>query len=719
MSKTTRNVTRRFILLLFLAGSCAILTRGWAEESLPVLVRTFQPKTERVPLIVQDSANGKISLEWVKLHGEIKDDQESDTIMLKFDDSSESSQCDSFPGQLWIAALASAMAWQEPWQSEQWTVTEIPHGDASVNGAALGVAFIAATAGLDYPQDTIVLGRLNPDGSLGFVPHTYDQMTFAAKSGIKRVVIPHLQQFEISDEGSTVTMTDLTEKLGIECVPVDDLTEAVEVVLHRSLPTPPAIKGSTYYSPALLSNLELRCQTELNRLHPGPSLWPRNPAKLDFLPLEQQILWRRLFRTYDTGTDAFSAGQLYVAYQFLREANAELMGLQKISPDQKDFNYQGYEARANSIRQQMVTVMTKPAIDHNELQSALVLCEESEWIHRLNASVEEAQMLARQVFSERSDATHQQKSIARAFLVSAVEEAEYQMTESNFYQECHSLFVRKEEIPVFNRATLLLNRLIPAELGVSETFLSGLKSQTNKVGESILYDPELFSFEHVLQDAKTRCNPKDTALSDPIQKVDANPTNIGFFPGPGYSISQSSLPLPTSRNLSDAALCLNWVNDYCEAAMLNQKYLYLSGSFDPSRFEWHVEHRATLQKMLQVAEYGARRGILFAQSVGADTSVLDLIYESASSLRASKDDNLCLEGLRQYWRCALLGEVCWHLGFIPQATAIKSEDSTVTTDSNEVPNPISGRLKLSQGDPVSNPILPLATNYIQAIRTPP
>ncbi|MBV9463984.1 MAG: hypothetical protein JO317_07120, partial [Verrucomicrobiae bacterium] len=144
---------------------------------------------------------------------------------------------------------------------------------------------------------------------------------------------------------------------------------------------------------------------------------------------------------------------------------------------------------------------------------------------------------------------------------------------------------------------------------------------------------------------------------------------VGFAPGAVYSPPKPPAPPPSAPKLSDTTRCLRWVNDYCQLSALELKYLRLGGAFDPASLQWKIQNRGALQSMLQSAEIGARRGMAMAEKVGVPAAMLGLIDENASALAASSDDEDRLEALRQYWRCALLGNLAWQLG--SPAAAVK------------------------------------------------
>ncbi|MDD5260782.1 MAG: hypothetical protein PHD76_02940 [Methylacidiphilales bacterium] len=668
------------IILIPLA--CFWMTPCWGE-TLPVLAKSFRSTDQKIPLILYQSANGKMALEWVKLRWENLADSANgnSALQFQFDLQGENASFDSFRSQLWVSALASAIAWQQPWLGAKWTVTEVPQGEVSGNGAALGIALMATASDSVYPQNTVVLGRLNPDGSFGSVRHLASRVEAAAAAGIKRVVIPNLQRFETTEQGEAVNIPALAEKLGLECVLVDDLNEATEVLLHKKLPVASSLQYSPRYPEKLFGMLDAKVRIELDQLNGQSKTWPRSNSQLSALPLPEQILWSKVFQNYDMGIDAYHAGQLYAARDLMRQAHAYTRAVSEIKGGGNKFDYATFDLRANAVREKMVDRLSKPLIDKNELQSALVLAEENDWIYRLNASVQGAQIIARQAFASRSDATPRQQALAQTLLVCAVKVGEYQMEDKSFYSECYQLIAAKGEVPVYNRASILLPQLLPAKLGTAELFILGLESHATQLGESLLFDARLSSFVRVLKDSKTTWEQQQQAAAHQKRKDQPSLVKVGFTPGDGYDTPKAPVPpLPVS-SLSDAARCLSWVNEYCEIAMLDQKYLHLGGSFDANTFEWKVADRVALENMLQFADLGARRGISFAESAGLDTSILVLIYEAGSNLRASEDNNLRLEGLRQYWRCALLGSMCGQLSFASRATVFAPDPAPILVSS--------------------------------------
>jgi len=192
-------------------------------------------------------------------------------------------------------------------------------------------------------------------------------------------------------------------------------------------------------------------------------------------------------------------------------------------------------------------------------------------------------------------------------------------------------------------------------------------------------------------DTKAGDKDKDGKKVDVTNAVKLNTNGAGapvFDPGDTFKPPHTELaPTIAAKKISDAALCLIWVNNDCEIATLDEKYLRLNGTIDQATHEWHVTDRAKLDSLLQSAEAGARQGIAFAQKAEVDPSVLAMIYERGSYLRIQTDDASALEALRQYWRCALLGNMCWQLAHAHKAQPVdlSKEDAPddKTTDKNK------------------------------------
>jgi hypothetical protein len=169
--------------------------------------------------------------------------------------------------------------------------------------------------------------------------------------------------------------------------------------------------------------------------------------------------------------------------------------------------------------------------------------------------------------------------------------------------------------------------------------------------------------------------------------------SIGFDPGNTFAPPHTMLaPSVPEKKISDVAACLIWVNHDCEISTLDEKYLWLNGTVDPVTHEWHAKDRAKLDALVQAAELGARHGIAFAAKAEMDPAVLTLIYERASHDRSQGDDMTALEALRNYWRCALLGNMCWQLAHTRKAEPVDlgttpPVDGGTKSDQTNTPTP--------------------------------
>ncbi|MFQ3671223.1 MAG: hypothetical protein SNJ84_07170, partial [Verrucomicrobiia bacterium] len=661
---------------LVMLATAGFLSGVWGEgvwravgQELEKSEAPFEVKVPVVGSAVEGEAFevGSIGLGWTGKTGS------PGTEAVRFELTGSAEEAPTLRADLWIAALSSALVWQQTWQGVTWKVSGVPGFDTAGNSAALGVGMIAAASGTPYPDRTVVLGGLNPDGSLGLVAGLNRRLEAAAKAGIRRAVIPKIQTMDYSG-GRGVNIPNLANRLGLECVPVETLYEAVEIVLGRKMPDLPKLAEPPPLGAAALSVAQERATQERARVEADRRTWPREGALPRTASVVERALWSRVFAAQRSGEAAFAAGQPAVAFERFRAVNGMTRGLNGILAARRDFKFPAAEIEANGLRQVMTRRLVRPTIDKNELQSALVLAEEADWLYGQNARLEGALIVARQAFGPRSEATAEQRQVAQELLAANLARAAYELRDGTFLTTIYFAMDNRRTIPVYDRATLWLRQLTPAQLALSEFLNLGLRARASELRESLIFDPRLASYARVLRDAKRSWEQQEAMrererrrreLAENPESTPANYQSIGFTPGPAYGPPRAPEAPAAPRSLSDAASAMAWANDYCEVAMLEQQYLRLGGAFDMEKLEWNIRNKEALGAMLATADQLAKRGIMAAVQVGADPTILTIIHQNATSLRAEPDATSQLEALRQYWRCALLGNMAWQLGSGP------------------------------------------------------
>jgi hypothetical protein len=607
-----------------------------------------------------------------------------------------------FTAQLWSASLASALAWQQPWSGARWKVFDTPASDGSGIDAALAVGMISTSARRLYPKDTVVIGSLNPDGSLGAVSRLTERIDAAAAAGMKRVIIPGVQRFDTDSSGQVVNVVRHATEEHMECVPVDNLVEATETTMNDPLPDSTVDGSPPKYTSGAAAYIDGYAQREQAELTDGLRFAPKE-ADLENYPLRLAAIWRQIFAEADAGRQAYRAGQVYVAYRLFAEANGRMHGVNALGRqnEKEMFDVKAALAASDDLRHQLHDLMSPPSIDKGELESAVLVAEMADWAYGVDASLEGAQLVTKQAFSQRSDATPAQQTRAREEILFAIEEAKYLLNQADFYQGLLDRVGDNNPIPVDENAEHLLPQLIPAQLATAQLFTDGILPHANEMRDGLLFDPRLVAYVNVLRETKsawdarqrrkemeeesggadavsTGSAPADGGKTPDTSTLNAtklNPTttgtNVEFDPNGTYAPPHTLLaPSAPVKKTSDTAACLIWVNHDCEIATLDEKYLWLGGTVDPVTHEWHAKDRVKLDALLQAAELGARHGIAFAAKAEMDPSVLAMIYERASHDRLQGDDATALEALRNYWRCALLGNMCWQLAHTRKAQPV-------------------------------------------------
>lgn len=667
-------------------------------------IETEQP----IPLAYLSPDGKTVSCSLIKVHwSPAPSTSVDDAATLALDIPADKPGAATFTAQFWNASLAGSLAWQKPWQGAHWKIMDTPVTDGTGIDAGLAVGMIATSARRPYPKDTLVIGSLHPDSSLGKVSRLADRLDAASKAGITRVIIPKVEEFEIEAGGNTVNILHHAEELNLKCVPVDTIVEAIEVTMNDPLPDPPTGSGPPKYTADVSSYIDGFAQREQTEAASGLLYAPKE-AQLAQYPPRQGVVWKQVFAEMRQGQEAYKAGQVYTAYRLLARANSRIRGLNAVGTDQAPtFDVKAALATSDQLQAQLHYLMTPPTIDRSELESAMLIAEMADWAYEIEALLEGSELVTKQAFSQRSDATAAERDRAREAILSANEEAKYLLQGADFFTGLLPHLGDPNPLPANSNAMNLLPQLIPAQLASAQVFADGIRPQVNDMRVMMLFDPRLAAYVNVLLKEKSQFDARErrrlnaqlnaaetnaasnvvvnstaatnaattnTAPDTGTPLVATNNAQVGFDPGsmyaPPHTEVEGTSDVDSQKKTSEVAQCLIWVNTDCEIATLDQKYLRLDGMTDPATHEWHLKDRAQLDALLQSAESGALQGAAFAQQAEVNSSIFGMIYERANYLRLHGDDSNGLAGLRNYWRCALLGNMCWQLAHTRKAAAV-------------------------------------------------
>lgn len=650
----------------------------------PLVLSSIETE-QGVPLAILSPDGKTASCATVRLHWNPRQDvaANDDPTSFDLDIAADAPGASIFIAQLWNASLASSVAWQEPWQGARWKVLDTPSTDGTGIDAALAVGMIATSARRPYPKTTLVIGSLEPDGSLGAVSRMAERLDAAATAGITKVIIPSVQRFDLDSSGQVLNIVRHATDLHLECVPADNLVEATEAVMNDPLPDVTLGSASPKYTNDVSSYIDDFAHREQNDMKSDLAFAPKESELGKYAP-RIAALWKSIYADNEAGQQAYQAGQVYTAYRLFARANGRMHGANAlVGQNRISFNVKSALADTDTLLARVHDLVSPPSIDKGELESAVLVAEMSDWAYDIRAELEGAELVTKQAFSQRTDATETEKDRARETILFADEEARYLLNGADFYTGLLS-HVANNPIPVDENAAHLLPQLIPAQLATAQIFTEGIRPRANDLRDGLLFDPRLVAYISVLRETKAAWDARQrrkaieaptapVALpADASTKLNASAaTDVGFDPGSTYTPPHNVLVATgPAKKLSDVAACLIWVNNDCEIATLDEKYLRLNGTVDASTHEWHLKDRAKLDALLQAAEIGARQGISFAEKAEVDTSVLDMIYERASQLRIAGDDISALDALRNYWRCALIGNMCWQLAHAHKAQPV-------------------------------------------------
>jgi hypothetical protein len=660
----------------------------------PLVLSTIETEQE-IPLAILLPDGKTAKCVPIRLHWNSQPDvgPNDDAASFTLDLPADNPAAPLFTAQLWNASLASALAWQEPWEGARWKVLQTPVTDGTGIDAALAVGMIATSARRPYPPKTVVIGHLNPDGSLGPVSHLLERLDAAADAGMTRAIIPSVQRFDTDASGQVVNIVRHAADLHLECVPVDDLIAATETTMNDPLPDTAVLDTSVpKYSNEVATYIDDFAHREQAEAAGGLQYAPKQ-ADLATYPPRLAAIWKSIYADYDAGQEAYRAGQVYVAYQLFTRANGRMNGANALAGQSRaSFDVKSALAESQDLHDHLQILMNPPSIDQSNLESAVLVAEMADWAYDIDAQLEGSQLVTKQTFSQRSDATDAEKDRAREAILFANEQCKYLLTQADFYTGLLDHLSKNNPVTVDENAAHLLPQLIPAQLATARSFTDGIRA--TDLRDALLFDPRLVAYVNVLRQVKSDWDSHQRKKENDAQddttssaaaagsapastnaapiKLNSNAPDsaVGFNPGDTYKPPHTEVVAADAKKISDVALCLIWANHDCEIATLDEKYLRLNGTIDPATRDWHVKDPAKLDSLLQMADIGARHGIAFAAKAEIDPSILAMIYERAAHERIENDDVSGLDSLRNYWRCALLGNVCWQLAHTPKAQPV-------------------------------------------------
>ncbi len=121
-------------------------------------------------------------------------------------------------------------------------------------------------------------------------------------------------------------------------------------------------------------------------------------------PPRLAAIWKSAYTDENAGQQAYRAGQVYVAYRLFERANGSMSGANALAGQNRAaFDVKAALTESDDLRNHLHTLMNPPSIDKGELQSAVLVAEMADWAYEIDASLEGAQLVTKQTFSQRSD----------------------------------------------------------------------------------------------------------------------------------------------------------------------------------------------------------------------------------------------------------------------------------------------------------------------------
>jgi len=537
----------------------------------------------------------------------------------------------------WMAAMVASLELNIPLADGTFEIEARGRIDGPSAGAAFATGLICLLQGVRFPGDLALTGSLGPDGSIGPVDGIPQKLAAARAAGLRRVIVPACQPVAKDERGKDVNLADRARELGIEILFAGDVHQAYELTTGRTVrpPDPPAAQPAC--SPAVFDFLTRICGEQIALFEKHREDIERFLKQKSLRPAAKTLL-AKTRADFDAGRKAFDAGKRYAALGYLKDANAAFSVLEQLSKttDLTDAARTQWQQRGEEVQQKMTDTLFRGREDPGSLTTALVFAEEADWLFAATARISRAALNLEDVQRRIAalgpgkirGSLRQEQDYFTLLLIYASLYGEYQLGFKPFFDGLLKVTrtANDDADPVAVRHWLPV--LLQAHLANAQYFTAGSALLSPELRQQMLVDHRVAAFLEL-----TRLASEEWDGLEAAQPTPARP-----------------------RGLNELNGCLLWANAYCEAAVLQQKYVGLGGSLDKN-LEWKTLNQPTLLEMLNLAEARSLAGISVAKKAHVDPSALSLLYEKASWLRDSTSDADKLESLRLFWRIALLGRL--------------------------------------------------------------
>jgi uncharacterized protein len=143
---------------------------------------------------------------------------------------------------MWVAALNSAFAVGRDITEYSISIKGSGVMDGPGSGALFSAGIMAGMTGHKIKSDVLLLGSVNPDGTIGPVSDIPEFLRVAAKFGKKVVGYPAGQKTVMDfPKFKPIDIEELAKTLGIKVVAMDNIYDGFELLTGKEFPRPPSL----------------------------------------------------------------------------------------------------------------------------------------------------------------------------------------------------------------------------------------------------------------------------------------------------------------------------------------------------------------------------------------------------------------------------------------------------------------------------------------------
>ncbi len=508
--------------------------------------------------------------------------------------------------------------------------------DGPSAGMYMTVGVLAALRGDPLRDDAAMTGTINPDGTIGPVVGIPHKIEGAAQNGIKLVLVPAGQRYDLDkNKKELVDLIAVGKKHGVEVREVSSVFEAYEILTGHPLPRPQTTASTPQLPPRAFERTRAKAQEWFSRYKDARGRFDSLPQEITDLLADNVA---SVDETARRAQNALKQGLAAVAYQRTTQAAAQAQILLLVGEMIERYATGGIDAAVDYLQSTQSSLGELDAVI--ELLGTEQPRTAGDYVALFDAymSIGQAQGLVLIANNRLAALAQQGGSMGEEDLLAELARlASYYVLARDFVQ------LARDSVDIgFGYGTTPVKD--PERVEAMKELLRRASDANINYFEATIVDEYAKQFG---------------LHPDRMRQMFMDFDNAYLFTL-ASDRGTKALAARLNETTQQAALLLgNSIGNYGQSAGLVAKYYSLGAQLDEEGNVVRIERERALADMLDLADRRAREAI--ARN-GEDIPVMAVLYYETARLQRQGSPEDQIEALQSYWIATTLAQVQAYIG---------------------------------------------------------